>query len=97
MIKINGVIAKDIDGNNLKDKDGSDLLLGKAVSRGITNPADGGGDSMRVYEMAQKINQCEDFEMSTSDNDFLKKVIEASPFLSVAIKGQMKLILTKES
>lgn len=97
LVKIKDVTLKGLDRKDVMDstdeKVAKPLLMGQIIGRALTNPPDGQGDSVRVMELGQKFYDCEDFEITTSDADLVKKLIEASGNVSVLVKGQTKLLL----
>lgn len=100
LVKIDGVTVKGLDRKDLMDstdeKVAKPLLLGQVIGKALTNPADGAGNSVKIYELGQKFYDCKDFEIDSSDADLVKKLIEGSGIVSVLIKGQAKLLLRGE-
>lgn len=78
----------------LRLPDGSEKdSLGKVFGNMLFGSADGGGNSLKVYEIACKLHNEEEFELDRSDCDLLKRLVENSQTLPIISKGQILMFL----
>ena len=80
-MKVNLAVAvKDIEGNEIPNERGEQMLLSKLVGNALFTAEDK-EDPIRVYELAKKIYYSEgEIEMTKSDADLIKEKVKAKGF-----------------
>lgn len=65
---------KDINNNPVLDQDGNEVLANKFIANLLAQTSK--GDSIKLIEIALKLNKGEELDLDTSDKNMLKDIIE---------------------
>lgn len=78
---------KGLDGQEVKDADGSGITLGKLLS-GLLASANK-GDALKLFTWAQKLYNGEALDLDPSDSSTLKEFVKNNEQLTVLAKAQL--------
>jgi len=82
------IALTDIEGKNITNENGEDVMLSKMVGNALFS-AEEKDDPIRLYELAKKIYYSEgDIELSKSDADLVKEKVKAKGF-TVLVLGPL--------
>lgn len=65
---------KDLNENPVLDQDGNEVLANKFIANLLAQTSK--GDSIKLIEIALKLNKGEELDLDTSDKNMLKDIIE---------------------
>lgn len=78
---------KGLDGNAVKDMDGSEVTVGKLLAGQLASSNK--GDALKMFTWAQKVYNGETLDLDPSDTSTLKDFIKNNEQLTVLAKAQL--------
>lgn len=76
-----------LSGENLKDENGKDIMLGRVLSSQLASTSK--GDALKYFTWAQKLYNGQALDLDPSDKATLKDFISSSDSLTVLAKAQL--------
>lgn len=89
MLEFNQAL-KGLDGESVKDMDGSEVTVGKLLAGQLASSNK--GDALKMFTWAQKVYNGESLDLDPSDKTTLKDFIKNNEQLTVLAKAQLLMV-----